>query len=183
MNKKLIIFLAIGILLFCILAAGFSAILFFFVSGKVADSMSDKANEPTPEFTQIVYIYQDASVEPSYHRSYSIKATPQRISVKIDSYGEVLEDEAYDLTEEEFAEIVESLKEHSIHKEELGLDTDGCPGGSTERIAYTKSDGTTFSASLYHCQVDSGDLAGDVRGFAYDLKSKIPNFESLINNS
>ena len=132
------------------------------------------------DIREIVYCFGDASVPPQYHRSYTITVTPGQARVAVDSYGDVLAEKAHEITREEFEDIVRSLSRHRIGSAELGED-EGCTGGTTETIRYSDGMNELFSGSVYHCGGrDSGDLGGDVRGFAEEVGKLIPDLGKLL---
>ena len=132
------------------------------------------------DIREIVYCFGDASVPPQYHRSYTITVTPGQARVVVDIYGDVLAEKGYEITREEFEDIVRSLSRHRIGRAELGED-EGCTGGTTETICYSDVVRELFSGSVYHCGGrDSGNLGGDVRGFAEEVRKLIPDLGELL---
>ena len=132
------------------------------------------------DIREIVYRFGDASVPPQYHRSYTITVTAGQARVVVDSYGDVLAEQAYEITREEFEGIVRSLSRHRIGRAELGED-EGCTGGTTETISYSDGVNELFSGSVYHCGGrDSGNLGGDARGFADEVRRLIPDLANLL---
>lgn len=132
---------------------------------------------------EITYAFRDAPIPPEYHRSYTITVTAETVSVVIDSYGDVLADEQYEITEAQFNDIRNSLEANAIRNCTLGEDED-CAGGNIEEISYSGEDAELFSGTVYHCGgVDSGDLCGDVAAFADDVKALVPDFEELLQGT
>jgi hypothetical protein len=128
---------------------------------------------------RIVYRFHDASVPPQYHRSYVITITRGMVSIVIDSYGDILADREYGITEDQFENIVESLRKNGITNVELG-DNEGCTGGTGETISYSNEARELFSGTVYHCGgIDSGNLGGDIKSFAYDVKKLIPKWPNI----
>ncbi|MBN2015582.1 hypothetical protein JW766_02005 [Candidatus Dojkabacteria bacterium] len=175
MKKSILIVVIISVLILCISSAG---LLLWFLKNRKGDDDHDKVYS---DIVEIEYRFTDASVPPEYHRSYTIEVTPDSISIKVDSYGDILVEEEYDINEKEFQEIVDSLAKNKIDKKKLSSDNDGCTGGTSESISYIKEDGGTFEASVYHCAgIDAGDLSGNTGSFSNALKKLIPDFEELI---
>ena len=132
---------------------------------------------------EITYVFGDAPIPPEYHRSYTITVTADTVRVVIDSYGEVLADEQYEVTEAQFDDLRDSLEANSIRNCTLGDDED-CVGGNREEISYSGEDTELFSGTVYHCGgVDSGDLCGDVAAFADEVKALVPDFEDLLQST
>lgn len=131
--------------------------------------------------TRIEYRFGDSSVPPPYHRSYTISLTPDAIKVVVDSYGEVTAQQEKPVDQASFDLMVAALEKHGIGHRVAAKDELGCSGGTTESIAFWKGEEEAFSASVYHCGGDDfGELDGDSRGFAKDLKMLIPDLSALL---
>ena len=129
---------------------------------------------------ELTYRFQDASVPPEYHRSYTITVTPDKVRIVIDSYGEILADKRYGITEEQFNNVKNSIEKNRIRNCTLGED-EGCSGGTIEIISYSDGESEIFSGSVYHCGgKDTGNLCGDITSFADDVKNLLPNFRELV---
>lgn len=129
---------------------------------------------------EITYHFGDASVPPNYHRSYTITVTADRAKIVVDSYGDILADEEYEITSKQFDDIQRSLEKNKIRNCTLG-DDEGCTGGTSESISYVNNKNETFSGSVYHCGgKDTGNLCGDIGSFADDVKKLVPNLEKLL---
>lgn len=132
---------------------------------------------------EITYAFRDAPIPPEYHRSYTITVTTDTVRAVIDSYGDVLEDEQYEITEAQFDALRNSLEANAIRNCTLDENED-CVGGNSEEISYSGEDNGLFSGTVYHCGgVDSGDLCGDVAAFADDVKALVPDFEELLRGT
>jgi len=129
---------------------------------------------------EIKYYFGDASVPPEYHRSYAITVTPDMIRIVVDSYGEILADEKYGITDEQFNDVRNSLKRNEIRNCTLGEDG-GCSGGTSEQISYTDGENEIFSGLVYHCGgKDTGNLCGDISSFADNIRNLVPNLDALL---
>ena len=150
------------------------------VPGCIFDYPNDNAVETV---TEITYSYQDSSLPPEYHRSYTITVTADTAKVVIENYSEILVNEEYAVTEKQFAGVKESLVTNNIRACELG-DNIPCPGGSSENVTYSDAEEELFSGTVYNCGgEDSGDMCGDVASFAEAVKSLVPNFEELLEGT
>ena len=129
---------------------------------------------------EITYHFGDASVPPEYHRSYTVTVTTDRIRIVVDSYGEILTNKGYEITNKQFNDIRDSLKRNKIRNCTLG-DDEGCTGGTSERISFSDGENEIFSGSVYHCGgKDTGNLCGDIISFAADVKNLVPTLEKLL---
>jgi len=129
---------------------------------------------------EITYHFGDASVPPEYHRSYTVTVTTDRIRIVVDSYGEILTNKGYEITNKQFNDIRDSLKRNKIRNCTL-TDDEGCTGGTSERISFSDGENEIFSGSVYHCGgKDTGNLCGDIISFAADVKNLVPTLEKLL---
>ena len=132
---------------------------------------------------EIVYRYKDASIPPEYHRSYTIQANENRVHIVVDSYGAVLAERTYNISEKQFKDLLESLKKNKIiHCMRLNV-ASGCQGGTTEKISLFNGENRLFNGQLYHCSgKDYGNLCGDIEAFADEVKNLVPDIESLLDS-
>ena len=129
---------------------------------------------------EITYHFGDASVPPEYHRSYTITVTTDKVRIVVDSYGEILADEEYEITNKQFNDIRKSLERNKVRNCTLGYD-EGCSGGTSERISFSDGENEKFSGMVYHCGgKDTGNLCGDIASFADDVKNLVPDLEKLL---
>jgi len=96
---------------------------------------------------QIIYHYRDASVPPRYHRSYEISASPGRVKITIDIYGEILAEKTYTLSDQQYGNVVDSLNKIEIGKAELTEDN-GCTGGTSETISFSDGRKDVISGTI-----------------------------------
>ena len=129
---------------------------------------------------KIIYYFGDAPVPPEYHRSYKIIVTANKVTVIVDSYGDVLANKEYEITNEQFNDIRVSLKRNEIRN--CSLDTDeSCTGGTSESISCSDGENEIFSGLVYHCGGENiGNLCGDLNSFANDVKNLVPTLEKLL---
>jgi hypothetical protein len=130
--------------------------------------------------TRIVYLYGDSSVPPQYHRSYRIDVSSMEARITVDSYGSVLADRSYRIMRSDFDGLLDSLASNAI-RNVPPRDNDGCTGGTSETISTFNQQTLTFSGQVYHCGgEDSGNLGGNIQGFADDLRALFPELADLL---
>ena len=124
----------------------------------------------------ISYGYQDASVPPEYHRSYTIILTNENYRFQVDSYGEIIKDTLIILTnqKERVQQALEAFKKHKIKNIKNKSEDLGCSGGNGEFIEITKDGQDFFHGSNYYCAGKTlGNLSGDISSFVNELKKGI----------
>jgi len=146
----------------------------------VSCNVAGEDNMTNATIQEITYHFGDASVPPEYHRSYAVTVTTDKVKIVVDSYGEILADKGYEITNKQFNNIRISLEKNKIRNCTLG-DDQGCTGGTIERISFSDGENKIFSGSVYHCGgKDTGNLCGDITSFADDGKNLVPDFKSLL---
>lgn len=139
-----------------------------------------KSKKAMNSVTKIIYYYTDSSVPPQYHRSYTITISENKIRIIVDSYGDILNDKEFDINASQFENIKKSILKNKIRKGKK-VESKGCTGGTGDKIEYYEHENLLFSASVYHCgNKDYGDLKGDIKNVAQEIKSLIPNFSELL---
>jgi hypothetical protein len=153
--------------------------IIFVFSGLLSSCFLKK--ETTKQITEIVYSFGDSSVPPKYHRSYSIKANMDSISIVVDSYGDILCDTSYTLSEEQFKELVNYTKECEINNKKEIKKEDDCTGGTSKSIGIYNDDAELVYGTVYKCGGRAnGTLDGDVDKFASFIILLIPNFSKHL---
>lgn len=138
---------------------------------------NEKSNIPK-NFNKIEYHFQDASVPPEYHRSYSWIITETSIHYISDSYGRILKDTTQQISLEKWEKCktaflncgIKNVKRKEIEK--------GCTGGTSVSI-YTWLDNTeNFSGTISKCGGENeGNLTGDTDKFLQIIQEGIhPTF-------
>lgn len=127
--------------------------------------------------------YKNASIPPEYHRNYTIQVNANKVHIVIDSYGAVLVERTYDISEKWFNDLLESLKKNKIrHCIRMRVES-GCTGGTTEKISLFNVSNQLFTGQVYHCSgKDYVNLCEDIEAFADEVKSLVPDIESLLDS-
>jgi hypothetical protein len=129
---------------------------------------------------KIVYQYMDASVPPEYHRSYVITLTPYIIKIIVDSYGDIIAAKDYEIKKDQYANIVRSFQDNRIRNIKLD-EIEDCTGGTGERIICYVGEKELFSGTVYYCGGKiGGNMGGDIKRFADDIRKLIPNLDDLL---
>ena len=125
-----------------------------------------------PETVTLEYRFNDASVPPEFHRSYTLMAEAASAHLVVDSYGDVL----HDVTEPVDEELWQSVLDAAATMSNVTGDTsDGCAGGTSEELrVFDGDDEALIDVSVDHCGSSSGpDLAEAVGGVLalFDLET------------
>ena len=133
------------------------------------------------EATRVVYEYGDSSVEPQYHRSYVIEVTADSVRVVVDSYGDVLADTAYALSEGRFEALLSKLDGAGLRTVSYEGGQRGT-GGTSESFTVMRDSQVVLTGVVYHCGGDDyGTLAGDLEAATRAVRSLVPSLNELTD--
>jgi hypothetical protein len=128
---------------------------------------------------KLVYRFIDSSVPPEYHRSYTIAAAPEKVNVMVDSYGDILAEYDFPLSEKSFREFLTELRQIIVFQTEPG-ENQGCPGGKTDKFDIQFED-LNISGYVYHCANQRyGNLTGNTDGIVSLFKALVPGLTRKI---
>lgn len=138
---------------------------------------NDKNTIPK-NFNKIEYHFQDASVPPEYHRSYSWIITESSIRFVANSYGTILKDTTKQISLEKWELCKTAFFICGIKNQKLTNSEPGCTGGTSVTIKTWMNDKESFSGLSSKCggQIQ-GNLTGDTEKFLSKIKEGIdPTF-------
>lgn len=90
-----------------------------------------------PATTQIEYRFNDSSVPPEYHRSFTVNARSGEASIVVDSYGEVLNEESSGIDDQTWRMLVAAAADLDVAS--TG-ESEGCTGGTSRELRISEAD-------------------------------------------
>ena len=150
--------------------------LFIFYSCQNLGSFSNSSSPSLKNKIEIIYSFQDASVPPEDHRSYSIILSDINYRFVVDSYGEIIKDTTIILLNQnkKIRQTLKAFKKYQIKKVKRSKTHNGCSGGNGEGITIIKKGELHFKGSNYYCGGQTeGDLSGNTKLFLKELKKEI----------
>ena len=131
------------------------------------------------EVTGLALGYNDASVRPEYHRSYTLTFTPDEVTIRVMSYDRILACYTEKVPVGKFVQLKELLKRQNIRKVEER--DSGMTGGSGGYVSLMRGDDMLFTAYIYGNQrTTDGNLSFD--GFLFESAFSIfPWLEEKID--
>ncbi len=131
--------------------------------------------------SEITYRYGDSSVPPQYHRSYTITVTEERISIVVDSYGDILAEDSFDLAPGKMGELIKLAKDLKIRNTGNLRTSSNCDGGTTRRLTIIEKGRERVNGEMYICGgTIYGTLRGDIDELGQALKALIPGFNKMM---
>ncbi|PLX07756.1 MAG: hypothetical protein C0596_10050 [Marinilabiliales bacterium] len=131
--------------------------------------------------TEVVYHFEDSSVPPKYHRSYTISINENSMNVVVDSYGDILADTTISISKDQYNDILDYAIECNLSNKTRVNKEDDCTGGTSKSLSIYIKDESIINGTLYKCGGQRyGDLDGDIDKFSIYIVSKVPNFSKLV---
>lgn len=130
-----------------------------------------------PEDATVTYAFQDSSVPPQYHRSYTLTVTQAESRIVVDSYGDVLADESAPTSTKVWQEI--SAGTPSIADLVPVGQVDGCAGGTSFDVEVTVPLETLVELSADLCGGDNDDVARVVTDWLAPARDQFPPMDEL----
>lgn len=143
----------------------------------ISCNMSKKT---TSNISEIIFHFEDSSVPPEDHRSYTITANSDTIQIIVDSYGDIISDSSFVFSSKNMDILIEAIKDTQLKNKRMTEDKKGCTGGTSKSITVYAEDEKIINGTTYSCGGQKyGDLSGDINSFSQIIKSFIPNFGML----
>ena len=114
-----------------------------------ASAASEVAPPRADGIDKLVLHFQDASVPPPYHRSYTITVTPSSIVKVVDSYGTIVSESKARFQAADFNQLVDGLLKLKIKS---GAPAgDGCTGGTGRSVKLLAGSKLVLESSSSNC--------------------------------
>ena len=125
---------------------------------------------------QIIFIYDDASVPPDDHRSYTITVSPDQLFFEVDSYGNIIREDSVSITKNKWTQIRQAFVDSQIHNIAEKENPEGCTGGSGNQVYVRMRSTSLFSGNQYRCGgFNEGNLSGDLDRFEKSIRQDLPS--------
>lgn len=132
------------------------------------------------EVDEIIYSFDDASVPPEYHRSYTITIKENSGTIVVDSYGDILAEDEFKLMDGEFAKLIESINSANL-KECDANNAPKCTGSTGELISIKEGGKEVYHQYIDHCDKNSNIAkCGDFPTVIADIKNFVPDLEGML---
>jgi murein DD-endopeptidase MepM/ murein hydrolase activator NlpD len=120
---------------------------------------------------KIEYRFNDASVPPEYHRSYSWIVTESKVQYILDSYGSILKDTTIEISELKWEQCKNAFLNCGIKNHKNSNSNQGCTGGTSVTIKTWLNGKENFSGTNYYCGGKTeGNLTGDTEKFLLNIQ-------------
>lgn len=123
---------------------------------------------------QIEYRYQDASVPPEHHRSYTWKIKQGKAQYIVESYGTIIKDTTIEISDLKWEQCKTAFLNCGIKNQQESDNNQGCTGGTAITIKTWLNGKETFSGTSYSCGgKKTGNLIGDTDHFLLNIEMGI----------
>ncbi len=136
------------------------------VSGLAIGACAQEADDAgtsavDPASAAVEYRYNDSSVPPEYHRSYTITVQDGEARMVVDSYGNELHDVTEPVDDEMWTELVDRVA--AVRGRASGPSSE-CDGGTSRQLQLTDADHPATDPALrVHAEVCGGTGTDDAR--------------------
>lgn len=128
----------------------------------------------------ITYEYQDSSVPPEYHRSYSLTISHAEVEVVVDSYGDVIGETTAPIPVDVWDGLSTGAAE-VVSLEPDDIDQEGCSGGTGRSLVIEDGGETLMDLEIYLCAGDANAAQAEViDGYVEPVIDAIPDWDSLF---
>jgi len=127
----------------------------------------------------IEYHYGDSSVEPEFHRSYTLTISSDEVHVVVDSYGDVLQDTTAPVPAEVWTGLVENVGELAAIDPDDG--DDGCDGGTSRSMTVTDGGEAVYDVAFGVCGGANDAAADRLDAYVAPVTEAIPDWEALVD--
>lgn len=129
--------------------------------------------------SSIHYAFHDSSVPPQYHRSYDIKISRTDAHVTVDSYGDELANENYELSSEQFSDLINTINQSNLVSGAIKAE-EGCVGGTSESLVINESNAQVYKGTIDNCGGTAIPATfGDIKTVVKVIKALVPNLAEL----
>ncbi len=136
--------------------------------------MTDSGLPPT---ATVVYHFQDSSVPPPYHRSYTLNFDRNQVHIVVDSYGDVLADRTAPMTDAAWTTV--SSNYASIRNVTVRQPPEGCVGGTGFALTVNDAGATVFSLQASVCGGVNSDASRRVRDWVQPVRTLLPSLDEM----
>lgn len=130
-----------------------------------------------PPAATVNYHFQDSSVPPPYHRSYTLTFDRNQVHIVVDSYGDVLADRTAPMTEAAWNTVSNNFA--SIRNISVREPEQGCVGGTSFALTVNDAGATVFALQASVCGGANSDATRRVRDWVQPVRTLLPSLDEL----
>lgn len=130
-----------------------------------------------PPSATVTYHFQDSSVPPPYHRSYTLNFDRNQVHIVVDSYGDVLADRTAPMTDAAWTTVSNNFP--AIRNISVREPQEGCVGGTGFGLKVTDGGAVSFSLQASVCGGANSDAARRVRDWVQPVRTLLPSLDEL----
>jgi hypothetical protein len=132
------------------------------------------------DFSSITYSFHDSSVPPQYHRSYDITVSPKDVRVQVDSYGDILASDQFEISASDVSNLIKTINNAKL-KSGNSEPGEGCDGGTSESLSIKTTKGKVYSGFFDHCGgINIPESLGDVKVVIDAIHNLVPNLGTML---
>ena len=134
----------------------------------------------TVETTSAIhYRFNDASVAPDYQRNYEITVTAEKITMEVNSYGDLLSSEEFEISSEDFAQLIAQINEAELQA--IDVSAGLCDGGTSEELVIEQEGEVVYSSKIDHCGGNElPEEAKNIQTVIDAIHQLVPNYQKFL---
>ena len=131
----------------------------------------------TADDTVVTYQFQDSSVPPRYHRSYTLTFDRQQAHIVVDSYGEILADQTVEMDPAAWEQVTSALD--TVGNLQVQEPAQGCTGGTGFVVQVDRGGSRVVDIDGYACGGVNSQASEQVSTWVGPVRSLFPSMDQL----
>jgi len=127
--------------------------------------------------TMVTYRFQDSSVPPRYHRSYTLTFDRQQAHIVVDSYGDILADQTVEMDPAAWEQVTSSLD--TVGNLQVQEPAQGCTGGTGFVVQVDRGGSKLVDIDGYACGGVNSQASEQVSTWVGPVRSLFPSMDQL----
>lgn len=136
----------------------------------------DPINAPAPSAARQTLVrvdFEDSSVPPAYHRSWHLEAAADRVSLQVDSYGDVVATESAPMPAATWGSYVDRLPGRLSALPAAVPDAERCPGDTSLTLTISRSGDDSVDRTISVGSCEDGELIDAMLQLLEPLTSQV----------
>jgi len=127
--------------------------------------------------TMVTYRFQDSSVPPRYHRSYTLTFDRKQAHIVVDSYGDILADQTVEMDPAAWEQVTSSLD--TVGNLQVQEPAQGCTGGTGFVVQVDRGGSKLVDIDGYACGGVNSQASEQVSTWVGPVRSLFPSMDQL----
>lgn len=159
-----------------LVAALVAAVVAMLLGACAGEARDPATTDLDPATAMVEYRYNDSSVPPEYHRSYTITVQEGEARMVVDSYGDELHDVTESVDDEVWSDLLARVGALEVGG---GRASDGCSGGTSREMQATDAEHPPSDPAVRaRAEVCGGDGEADAEAIDAAIEPVLARFDT-----